>query len=241
MNTSRHTGMGRREFLQLSSIGALATAAAGPKLFAGEAAQPQRLAIGFVELEGGTLGNAARISSVDGGFVRRGARVSVTGGGTFAAPADRRVVELNALFPYTEGGERRVAPYHAWSGSRTTGCAGKTVNFQMPVEDEKVSFSVTSQRTSGGSTFTQRLGLSDGPTTESKALPVTLALRSEPGALKLVRGFYVVVPLFAGDREPRWSALEVKQTAGRWAVHTRGEEAATPAEHFLLRVDYATV
>lgn len=242
MNTSRHTGMGRREFLQLSSISALATVAAGPKLFAGEAAQPQRLAIGFVPLEGGALGNADRISSGDGGFLSHGARVSVSGGGTFATPSHRRAVELNANFSYFEGAERRVAPFHAWSGSRITGCSGNAVSFRMPVEDEqKVAFSVTSQRMTGGSAVAQRLGIAEGPQLESKALPFSLTLLSERGTLKLVRGFYVVVPLFDGDSEPRWSSLEVKQTGGRWAVHARGEETPAAVEHFVLRVDYATV
>ncbi|HEY0144237.1 MAG TPA: hypothetical protein VGF48_25350 [Thermoanaerobaculia bacterium] len=242
METSRHTGMGRRAFLQLSSIGALATAAVGPKMFAGEAAQPQRLAVGFVELEGGALAAAERIPGVDGGFISRGARISVSGGGTFADAAQRRAVELIAKFSYFEGSERRLAPFRAWGCSRVTGCAGNSISFSMPVEDEqKVRFSVTSERLSGGSVVAKRLGVGEGPRLESRELPVTLSLVGDAGDLNLTRGFYVVVPMFEGDREPHWSSLEMKQAGGRWALHARGTEAAAELEHFVLRVDYATV
>lgn len=241
MNTSRHTGMGRREFLQLSSIGALATAAVGPKMFAKEAAQPQRLAIGFVELEGGALAAAERIPSVDGGFISRGARISVSGGGTFADAAQRRAVELVANFSYFEGSEQRLAPFKAWGCSRVTGCAGNPVSFSMPVEgDQKLRLAVTSERMSGGSSLVKRLGV-DGSRVESRELPVTLSLAGGAGDVNLVRGFYVVVPLFEGDREPSWSSLEMKQAGGRWALHARGTENAAELEHFVLRVDYATV
>lgn len=241
METSRHTGMGRREFLLLSSVSALATAAVGPKLFAGEAAQPQRLAIGFAGLAGGALFAASSIPSSDGGFISRGARISISGGGSVAEPGARRAVELLAHFSYLEGAERRTTPFRAWASNRL-GATGNSINFRMPVADEQaVRFSVTSERMAGGSAVTRKLGISEGARIESKELPVALTLRNEPGALNLVRGVYVIVPLFEGDSEPRWSSLEVQDKRGRATVHVRGDESAAALEHFVLRVDYATV
>jgi hypothetical protein len=68
---------------------------------------------------------------------------------------------------------------------------------------------------------------------------LTLSLASGEGRLKLSRGFYVVVPLFDDDREPRWSDFGLTQVDGRWALHDR-EGKAAGFEHFVLRIDYAS-
>ena len=74
---------------------------------------------------------------------------------------------------------------------------------------------------------------------ESHALPVTLSLLSGGDSLKLVRGFYVIVPLFEQDSEPRWSEWQVRRVDGRMAlVDANGNPALF--EHFVLRIDYAS-
>ena len=48
----------------------------------------------------------------------------------------------------------------------------------------------------------------------------------------------VVVPMFPGDSDPRWSAWTIRTVEGRFAlVDATGEVA--PFEHLVLRVDYA--
>ncbi len=77
-----------------------------------------------------------------------------------------------------------------------------------------------------------------GGTTERAVAPVTLSLTSEAGSLKLVRGYYVIVPLFDGDAAPSWSSFELRQHEGRMALVDRNGDVA-PFEHFVLKVDYA--
>jgi len=232
--------MDRREFLVVSSTVAAATAAVGPKLFAGEAAAPKRLAVGFAPPEeSAALAAASSIPAGDGGFIRRGARVTVSGAsGAPADPRSRRAVDLLVNYSYFEGAQRREAPFHAWSCSRTTGCQGSPVRFTVPVDEvQKISLSVGVA--DGPSTpATRRRASGASPAPAGDALPVTLSMLSDPSSLKLVRGFYVIVPLFEGDGEPRWSAYTLDRREGRWALHDR-EGNVAPFEHFVLRIDYA--
>lgn len=233
--------MDRREFLVVSSTVAAATAAVGPKLFGGEAAVPKRLAVGFAPPEeSAALAAASSIPAGDGGFIRRGARVTVSGAsGAPADPRSRRAVDLLVNYSYLDGAERREAPFHAWSCSRTTGCQGSPVRFTVPVDEvQKISFSVGVASGRVTPTTRRRASGTSSATTSGDALPVTLSMLSDPSSLKLVRGFYVIVPLFEGDGEPRWSAYTLDRREGRWALHDR-EGNVAPFEHFVLRIDYA--
>lgn len=232
--------MDRREFLIVSSTVAVATAAAGPKLFAGEAAVPKRLAIGYAPPgEMAALVAAASIPSADGAFIGRGARVSVSGAsGAAADPRNRRAVDLVVNYSYFEGSQRRNAPFRAWSCSRATGCQGSPTSFTVPVDDvQKISLRVGVDHAAVPAR--QRAAAESGAAVSADdGLPVTLSLLSDPSSLKLVRGFYVIVPLFDGDRDPRWSAFTLDRRDGRWALHDRDGNVA-PFEHFVLHVDYA--
>ncbi|HEX7809599.1 MAG TPA: hypothetical protein VF608_12755, partial [Thermoanaerobaculia bacterium] len=74
--------------------------------------------------------------------------------------------------------------------------------------------------------------------TESVALPVELGIQND-AAIKLSRGFYVIVPVFEGDSDPSWSSYSLGVVNGRRAlVNSAGDVA--PFEHFVLRIDYAT-
>ncbi len=136
MITKRHQ-MGRRDFLRVSSTCALATAAVGPKLLAEvAAASPRRLVVGFSSPDefAGVIA-AASIPAGDGAFIGRGARITVSGAsGAPAAPRARRAVDLLAHYSYFEGSERKSVPFRAWSCSRTTGCQGNRVSFNVPVD-----------------------------------------------------------------------------------------------------------
>ena len=244
MDTNGHK-IGRREFLLVSSTCALAAAAVGPKLFGGEVATspPRRLAVGFASFdETAALSGASGIPAGDGRFIGRGARITVSGAsGAPSDPHQRRGVELLTHYSYFEGAERRDAPFRAWACSRKTGCQGNAVSFNVPVDEEqRIRFTVGVESgaapTSGPTT---RRAIVDAAPTESQALPVVLSLLSGPDSLKLVRGFYVIVPLFENDGEPRWSDWQLRRVEGRMSLVSANGDVA-PFEHFVLRVDYAS-
>ena len=238
--STRH-GMGRRQFLIASSACAIASATIGPKLFAAESGAPlKRLAVGFARLEETTAVVAAEdISAGDGAFIGRGARISVSGAsGASADPKNRRTVELLTHYAYLDGAERKIASYRAWGCSRTTGCEGNPVSFNVPVDEmQSIAFSVGTERGHIGGGGTRREAFTN-EMPEALQFPMTLTLQSGED-MKLVRGFYVIVPLFGGDRAPRWSAYELKRVDGRWAL-TDSEGNVAPFEHFILRIDYAS-
>jgi len=238
--SNRHL-MGRRQFLVLSSTCAVAAATVGPKLFGGEAATPNRLAVGFMSLEDrAAVADAASIASGDGAFIGRGARVTVSGAsGASADPRARRAVELIAHFSYFDGAERRVAPFRAWGCNRVTGCQGSPVGFTVPVDDvQKIVFTVGVERGTPEGMASRRDALFM-EATERTALPFVLSVQND-GAYKLARGYYVVVPMFEGDSDPRWSAWTVRTVDGRFALVDADGNVAS-FEHFVLRIDYATL
>lgn len=243
MSISRHE-FGRRQFLIASSTCALATAVVGPKLFAGASASlPKRLAVGFASVdEDAALNAASTVPAGDGGFIGRGARITVSGAsGVSADPGQRRAVELLTHYSYFDGSERRDAPFRAWGCSRKTGCQGNSVSFTVPVDEEqriRFSVGVESGSTSAGAPTTRRRAVG-GAATESQALPVTLSLLSEPDSMKLVRGYYVVVPLFENDGDPRWSDWQIRRVDGRMAI-VDGNGNLALFEHLVLRIDYAS-
>ena len=131
---------------------------------------------------------------------------------TFAGVRNmRRAAELTASFPYFDGATKRVAPFRVWARG------GNGLSFTMPADvEQKLTFNVVA----GEST-----------------LPVTLTLLSDANALKLVRGFYILTPLFDKETAPRWSGYQLRDVGGRWTVcDAKGNPAAF--EHFVLRVDY---
>ena len=239
--SNRHL-IGRRQFVMLSSTCAVAAATVGPKLFARElASQPKRLAVGFATFdENAAVLSASSIPASDGGFIGRGARIVASGAsGASAEPRERRAVDLIAHYSYLDGAERRVAPFHAWRCSRTTGCQGNSVGFNVAVDEvQKIVFTVGVETGTPEGISSRRSALSLD-VAERTPLPLTLSLQDEDGGLRLARGFYVVVPMFSGDVEPNWSSWSVRTSGGRWSlVDAKGKIA--PFEHFVLRIDYAT-
>ena len=239
--SNRHL-IGRRHFLIVSSTCALAAATVGPRLFAGEAAaQPKRLAVGFAAFDDAAVVDASSIPAGDGAFIGRGARIVASGAsGASADPHARRAVELLAHYSYFDGAERRSAPFRAWACSRATGCQGNSVGFTVPVDEvQKIVFTVGVETGPPQGPASRRSALT-AAATESTPLPLVLTLQDEPGAMKLTRGFYVLVPMFQGDSDPRWSAWTLRIVQGRWTLVDADGNTA-PFEHFVLRVDYANL
>ena len=240
--SDRHC-LGRREFLITSSACAVAASVLGPSLFASNRSQSEpRVAVGFARVgEKAALVPASRISSSDGGFISRGARIAVSGSsGTSKDPRARRAVELLVNFPYFDGPRIENAPFRAWGSSRVTGGQGSPIRFTVPVDlIQKIDMTMlveSGDREAGSSTSRRRaIG---GAVTNSKACPVSFSVREDDSAVKLVRGFYVLVPLVGNDPEPNWSSFQLFQRNGRWAlVDGMGETAAF--EHLVLQIGYA--
>jgi hypothetical protein len=108
----------------------------------------------------------------------------------------------------------------------------------MPVDEaQTIRLSVETEREVRTSIPLRRIA-SLKTALQNATLPIALTLRDGESGIKLVRGFYVIVPLFDGDSDPRWSNYELKKLDGRWALH---DSAGTPAsfEHIVLRIDYA--
>ena len=231
--------IGRRQFLITSSAAAVAAATVGPHLFA-SAGSPKRLAVGYATLDGdGVVRGASSIAAADGGFIGRGARITVASGRIAADPRKQRAVELVAHYPYLDGAERKVAPFRAWASSRLTGAKGSPTSFTMPVDEvQKLSFVVAAETgTPHAAPASRRDALLIEPTTNTP-LPLVFSLQNEDGTIRLARGFYVVVPLFENDGEPRWTGLSVRTEAG-FATLVEAEDKPASLEHFLLKIDYA--
>jgi hypothetical protein len=231
--------IGRRQFLITSSVGVVAAATIGPNLFASEAAK--RLAVGYCGLEDdAVVRSASSVSSGDGAFITRGARISVDGiAPKNTAPRARRAVELLAHYPYFDGAERRVAPVHAWGSSRRNGDQGSPVSFTMPLDEiqQKITLTVGAESGAPAGVASRRDALSFEQTGRV-TLPIELTVQNHDGMLKLARGYYIVAPLFESDSEPRWSAYALQSVEGRRQL-VDGNGTPAGFEYFLLRIDYA--
>jgi hypothetical protein len=241
MTKKRHL-IDRREFVVASSAALATVVAVNPKLFAQAAVTPRRLAVGYAPLDdSAALVEAASIPAGDGGFISRGARVWLSGmSGAPADPSARRAVEMRVYYSYLDGAERRDAPFYAWSGSRKNSSQGVPTSFTVPLDaTQKIKLAVgleTGNRNAGSPT-TRRQAVTQ-TTVSDQELPLSLSLQSDPNELKLARGFYVIVPMFDGDSEPRWGTYHLDRIAGRWGLRQIGGTPVT-FEHFVLRIDYA--
>ncbi|HYO78045.1 MAG TPA: hypothetical protein VE010_16420 [Thermoanaerobaculia bacterium] len=240
--SNRHL-MGRRQFLTVSSVAALATVALGPKLFASESvSSPRRLAVGYSGFGAdNSVIDAAAIPATDGGFVSRGARIMASGalGIAGGAPSSRRAVQLFTHFSYMDGAERRSTAVNVWSCSRSTRTQGSAVAFTVPVDEvQKISLTMATE-TGAPAAMTPGREVVTNEQTVRTELPLTLSLQNEEAAHKLARGYYVIVPLLEGESAPQWRDWSVGKAGDRTALVDRDGVAAT-FEHFVLHVDYAT-
>lgn len=243
MSKYSHPVFGRRQFLLSTSASLIATTVLGPRIFAAEATAPvRRLAVGFAHAaEVQHLVDAESIPAGDGVFIRAGARIAVSGSSGTAAAAERRVVQLITNFPYFDGAELKSAPFHTWSASRVTGRQGSPLRFVAPMElTQKLAFDVVLDGEKGtpGAITRRRAAVSPGTPKAATSLPFVLSVQNDPGAIRLLRGFYVVVPLFDSESAPNWSRYRLFRRDGRWTMIDESGHAAA-FEHLVLHVNYA--
>lgn len=231
-------GLGRREFLLLTSSCAAATLALGPDLFAGVLSPRRDVAVGYLPIDAVTPGSddlysmvsADALTMSDGAFIRSGARVKLEGIGY--GPGSRRTIVFSPH--YLVDGTSDVA-VDAWRFTRSTNAAGGPVAFRMPLDgDQRMRFSlVTASRV-------HRRDESEDP---QEPLAVAFSLNNEPDVVKLSRGYYAVVPLHDGAAPPRWGATTLRRYQGNLLMHEMRDGVPVPVgrEHFVLRFDYAEV
>ena len=238
--SNRHL-IGRRQFLAVTSAGAVVAAVAGPRLFASDAvSSPRRLAVGYASFDANApVVDGIRVPAADGGFIGRGARVIMAGANVVSRdPRARRTVGLTAQYAYMAGAERKTTPFTAWAASRATGATASPAAFTIPVDEvQTLSFAVEIESGAPRGKASRRDALILEPTLTTE-LPLTLSLQNVPGSVKLAQGFYVIVPMFEGDSGPNWSAYRMGQIDGRWALVDRDGDIAS-FEHFVLKIDYA--
>jgi hypothetical protein len=241
----RDRGIDRREFLITSSTCAAVALAVGPTAFADATGEtPSRFAVGFVRTDDvattddAVIGNvraARRVASGESRFVGSGAAVTVLG----IAPAEgsnvRRTSALVAHFEIADGDQRISVPFSAWGMNRQTGCSGKPVSFMVPVEESgKVSLSLLPAASESKEIISRRSLFSrdenEGP------VPVTLSLRGGRGTTKLMQGYYVIVPLYGREREPRWSSYRLRMRNHRYALENVIDSRAAGFEHAVVRI-----
>jgi hypothetical protein len=229
----------RREFLIASGTAVAAATVAGPQLFAGSEVSQQRLAVGYAPFHAeASVVPATSVSFGDGGFIGRGAQVTVSGvSGASKTHGERRTVELLVNHSYREGADRLVAPYLAWASSRMTGDQGNTVRFVVPVDDpQALSLSVRTESGALPGSPTSRRRAVSAAGSDTVLTPIELGIQND-AQIKLTPGYYVIVPVLPGEAEPDWSSYHVAQLNGRSALIGWSEVA--PFEHLVLRVQYA--
>lgn len=261
-------GMGRREFIVLTSTTALAAAAFGKDLLpqpAASTAAPREFSLGYVEpnasLKGTGRGltpnvaSAASVSSADGNFISHGAKVSVRGYNVMPKSPNGRV-QMQLIAEFLENGTRRSDPFIAWRYSRNAGGASP-VSFLVPVDqdqslhllftsDNEASLArKTAQSPSGVSRRDLLNGASAAASLEAGNDPgaVTLTLLSGKSDPKLRRGYYILSPVGDGVSEPDWTRYELRTTDNGVKLFESNNFDAGPAEleYLVLYIDYFQV
>ena len=268
MRKQSTSGMGRREFIVLTSTTALAAAAFGKDLLpqpAAASATAREFSLGYVEPNASLAGtgrgltpnvmSVASVSSGDGNFIENGAKVSIRGYNVMPKSPNGRV-HMQLIAQYLEGGTRRVDPYIAWRYSRSAGPASP-VSFLVPVDqDQNLHLLFTSdseasiarkaaQAGQAGDGVSRRdvlTGASAAASLEAGNEPgaITLTLMSGNSNPKLRRGYYVISPVGDGVNEPDWSRYELRTTDNGMKLFESSNFDAGPAqlEYLILYIDY---
>jgi hypothetical protein len=251
----KQQGMGRREFLLVTSGTALAAMAFGQELLPSisGSAQQRNYALGYAEFDAlrqaparkGFFPNvsSADALSPDGNFIRNGARISIRGANAEALKQGNRSMLLTVQYLASEGGTQRSYPFYAWSYSTSSGMSSP-VSFVVPVDqDQHVRFllGATPAPVQSSTAVSRRGLLNTGAAAEAGAAPdaITLSLLSGDGSPKLRRGYYILAPLAPGASAPRWSSLELRNQDGFKLFQSNGLDAV-PADfdYVILYIDY---
>ena len=114
--------------------------------------------------------------------------------------------------------------------------SGKPVGFTVPVADTgKVSLSLL-PRTPEAKPIVSRRSLFSREDDNEGPVPVTLSLRGGRGTTKLMRGYYVIVPLYGREREPRWSSYRLRMTNHRYALENVIDSRPAGFEHAVVKI-----
>ena len=268
MKKQSTSGMGRREFIILTSTTALAAAAFGKDLLPqpSTASAPAReFSLGYVEPDASLAGTGrgltpnvmavAGVSSGDGNFIDHGVKVSVRGYNVMPKSPNGRV-DMQLIVQYFEGGTTRLDPFIAWRYSRSAGPASP-VSFLVPVDrDQNLHMLFTSDSDASLARKVAQAGQPGGDVSRRDVLTgasaaASLEAGSDPSALtltllsgksdpKLRRGYYIISPVGDGVSEPDWSRYELRTTDDGMKLFEANNFEAGPAqlEYLILSIDY---
>jgi hypothetical protein len=257
---SKHQqGIGRREFIVMTSATAVAALAMGDTMLqsASATAAGARFAIGFIDYErlAGTADrfapNAVPVSAMpssDGLFIRNGVRLAIRGYNVTPKSADGRSdMELTVQYPGADG--QHTNAYTAWSYSKKSG-GGSPVSFPVPLTDDQhirllfatdLSKAAAAQASAEPSSLSRRsmfaAGTSESVESATDPDSITLTLKSESSLPKLRRGFYIIAPLAAGMKEPDWISLQLRKTEDGYKLFSPDGSRAS-FEYLVLLADY---
>jgi hypothetical protein len=258
MNDHQQQGVGRREFLIMTSGTVLAAVAMGQVNLPSSSAAGRMFSLGYADPDAVTRAGARftpnvmsadRVSSSDGGFLR-GVRVSVRGYNvTPKAAGGRKSMQLITNFAAVDG-TGKVYPFIAWSYTPATG-AGHNVSYTAQLDQEQhlrlifktdLSASQAADPTLTPAQARTRRNLFSTLVSESAAADtdaVTLSLVGEKGLPKLQRGYYIIAPLAAGSSDPDWSRFQIKKGESGLKLFVMNGFDAEPAdfEYLILQVD----
>lgn len=266
MTTQANQGLGRRQFLLLTSSSAVATIALGKDLvptLAKSFDTGRSYSIGFVEADGlkavdaadaaaplvANVVSADTVGSPDGAFLSRDVRLSVSASHIGSSSAERSV-EMLALYTFGHGtSASQQMPYGVWSYSKKKNVARDSgpVRFRIPV-DETQRVRLVLKRSGEAPTADAEgvsrrgvFGLAQSPAADNGSVQeIELAVHSGRGATKLRRGYYIVAPLAAGQDAPRWDRMQLRKEKGLVLVDGSGlDETPADFDYVVLFFDYA--
>ncbi len=261
MNNPKQQGLGRREFILMTSGTALVAVAMGQVNFSSPA--PARsVALGFAESDAAKSADARfvpnvmsadRVSSGDGSFLR-GARVSIRGFNvTPKASTGRKDIQFITNYTVMEAGVPKLLPFVAWSYSKSSG-AGHRVSYVVPLDQDqhlrfmlKTDLSATETNTEvvASSVAMARRNLFSNLVSEAANSPVdpdaiTLSIAGEKGMTKLRRGYYIIAPTAGGVSDPDWSRFQIRSGEDGLKLFAMDGFDPAPAdfEYLIMQVDY---
>jgi hypothetical protein len=260
MNIPKQQGLGRREFILMTSGTALAAMAMGQVNFSSPA--PGRsVSIGYADPDAAKSADARfvpnvmsadRVSSGDGGFLR-GVHVSVRGFNvTPNASTGRKNIQLITNYTVMEDGLPKLFPFIAWSYTRSSG-AGHRLSYTVPLDQHQhlllmlktdLSATETSDATVVPGVARTRRNLVSNLLSEAANSvdpdAVTLSVAGEKGTSKLRRGYYMIAPTVGGALDPDWSRFQVRSGENGLKLFAMDGFAAAPAdfEYLILQIDY---
>ena len=144
MNDQKQQGVGRREFILMTSGTVLAAMAMG-QVNVSSPASGRSVSLGYADPDAATSAGARfvpnvmsadRVSSGDGGFLP-GVRVSVRGFNvTPKASTGRKNIRFITNYSVVEGGVPKLLPFVAWSYTESRG-AGHRLSFNVPLDRDQ--------------------------------------------------------------------------------------------------------